>query len=198
MPKMWKGTQFIPEAFRKNNDGGNNIKGMEKVVETMKNDLGIAVCPICGKQFVKTKPTQKLCSAECRIESKRKSARKYARKLSNYKKRKGVEIVCENCGVVIKNADIRRKFCDECRKMKNRESQKKYYDNMMGKVKGDKPTEQKPNEQKPNIVEEKPVTIDEKKNVVEQVIKATRILQTVEEMKGEDFTHQVVKIIELL
>lgn len=218
MPKLWKGKQFIPEAFRKNyeeeqvsENTGNNIKGIEKAVEQMKNNLGIAVCPICGKQFVKSNPQSLYCSLECREEAKRISRQKYNMKKSgenvstkdvmnirkhNYK--------CAYCGRTFRGRNG-AKFCsDKCRSEANREYQKEWYREKMKKIRGQvnvveqKPVEQKPNEQKAN--EQKPNTpsISEKVNIVEQVIKATKIVQAVEEMKDEDFTHKVVKVIEML
>lgn len=84
-------------------------------------------CILCGKEL-KIKPkgwAKKYCS-ECRKIDDRERAKRYEEKNKEKNKQRRLElkenprpefIICENCGVSIKNTCWNKKYCDDCKKV---------------------------------------------------------------------------------
>lgn len=65
------------------------------------------ICPICGKEFIKTAPSRKYCSEECAHIAKKKNMTK-ARKTGNY-------ITCPICNTKFKSRGLGRFCSEECK-----------------------------------------------------------------------------------
>lgn len=191
----------------------NKIKGMEKLVMETKNELGIAVCPICGKQFVKQHRLQRYCSDECRIQSQREAHARYARskRINSGEKGKMHNYTCSNCGRGFRGRRGQKTCSEKCRLEQRRRLQREWYANQVakqGKTVTPRPAQQKPTTMaKPQVVapvvEKKQVVVQEKP--VEMVVttadkmqKAYDIVLAIENNKDKTFIEKMAQVMEML
>lgn len=191
----------------------NKIKGMEKLVMETKNELGIAVCPICGKQFVKYHTKQKYCSDECRVQAQREAHARYARKrtANGGEKVKMHNYTCVNCGRGFRGRHGQKTCSEKCRIEQRRKAQREWYANQVakqGKTVTPRPSQQKPTTvAKPQVVEpvveKKQVVVNEKP--VEMVVttadkmqKAYDIVLAIENSKDKTFIEKMAQVMEML
>lgn len=86
----------------------------------MNNPYGTAICPICGKEFIKTKYNSLLCSDDCkRINENRRRA--------GLRKINLPVVKCVVCGKEFKQSHGSQKCCSpECAKVNHNNSNKEY------------------------------------------------------------------------